>query len=236
MKHITLLPKEEADPELREAWDAMRFDLAIFHVWAHAPKAFVNYVKFNHTVWLEEADDMPLLLKEMAVVHASVLANSSYEWGNHGASVLRRGGTQAQLEAIITGDLQSDAFDETQKLVLQFTNEVVLEGRPAEPTLTAMGEKFTSRQLTQLVFGICAYMTNSRLASLGGREIGDDDTFGMKIVRPNSRNACWRLLTEVSANRSADLRRFAAEVPGGRVAGPYSSSISRPPTNPATRL
>ena len=182
MKHIPLLQKEEADPELREAWDALRFDLAIFHVWAHAPKAFAKYVAFNHSVWQEEADGMPLLLKEMAVVHASVLANSSYEWGNHGASMLRRGGTQAQLEAIITGDLETDAFDETPKLALQFTNEVVLEGRPAEPTLTAMSEKFTSRQLTQLVFGICAYMMNSRLASLGGCEIGDDEKFGMKIV------------------------------------------------------
>ena len=184
MKHIPLLPKEEADPELREAWDALPFDLAIFHVWAHAPQAFLNYRLFNHTVWQEEEDGMPLLLKEMAVVHASVLANSSYEWGNHAVTMLRRGGTQAQLEAIIAGDLKSDAFDETEKLVLQFTDEVVLDGRPAEPTLTAMSEKFTHKQLTQLVFGICAYMTNSRLASLGGCEIGDDINFGLKTVSP----------------------------------------------------
>jgi len=184
MKHIPLLPKEEADPELREAWDALPFDLAIFHVWAHAPQAFLNYRLFNHTVWQEEEDGMPLLLKEMAVVHASVLANSSYEWGNHAVTMLRRGGTQAQLEAIIAGDLKSDVFDETERLVLQFTDEVVLDGRPAEPTLTAMSEKFTHKQLTQLVFGICAYMTNSRLASLGGCEIGDDINFGLKTVSP----------------------------------------------------
>ncbi len=184
MKHIPLLPKEEADPELREAWDALPFDLAIFHVWAHAPQAFLNYRLFNHTVWQEEEDGMPLRLKEMAVVHASVLANSSYEWGNHAVTMLRRGGTQAQLEAIIAGDLKSDVFDETERLVLQFTDEVVLDGRPAEPTLTAMSEKFTHKQLTQLVFGICAYMTNSRLASLGGCEIGDDINFGLKTVSP----------------------------------------------------
>ena len=197
MKHIPLLPKEEADPELREAWDALPFDLAIFHVWAHAPQAFLNYKLFNHTVWQEEEDGMPLLLKEMAVVHASVLANSSYEWGNHAVTMLRRGGTQAQLEAIIAGDLQSDVFDETEMLVLQFTNEVVLDGRPAEPTLTAMSEKFTYKQLTQLVFGICAYMTNSRLASLGGCEIGDDINFGLETVPPELKD---RLL-EI-ANRS----------------------------------
>ena len=72
--------------------------------------------------------------------------------------------------------------------MLQFTNEVVLEGRPAEPTLTAMSEKFTHKQLTQLVFGICAYMTNSRLASLGGCEIGDDEKFGMTIVPSDLRD------------------------------------------------
>ena len=197
MKHIPLLPKEEADPELREAWDALPFDLAIFHVWAHAPQAFLNYRLFNHTVWQEEEDGMPLRLKEMAVVHASVLANSSYEWGNHAVTMLRRGGTQAQLEAIIAGDLQSDAFDETEKLVLQFTDEVVLDGRPAEPTLTAMSEKFTHKQLTQLVFGICAYMTNSRLASLGGCEIGDDINFGLETVPPELKD---RLL-EVANSR-----------------------------------
>ena len=197
MKHIPLLPKEEADPELREAWDALPFDLAIFHVWAHAPQAFLNYRLFNHTVWQEEEDGMPLLLKEMAVVHASVLANSSYEWGNHAVTMLRRGGTQAQLEAIIAGDLKSDVFDETEKLVLQFTNEVVLDGRPAEPALTAMSEKFTHKQLTQLVFGICAYMTNSRLASLGGCEIGDDINFGLQTVSPELKE---RLL-EVAKSR-----------------------------------
>jgi alkylhydroperoxidase family enzyme len=94
MKHIPLLSKEEADPELRKKWDAFGFDLALFHVWAHVPDAFMAYTAFNGTVWRDEPDGFPLLQKEMAVVHASVLSNSSYEWGNHGASMLRRGGTQ----------------------------------------------------------------------------------------------------------------------------------------------
>ena len=109
---------------------------------------------------------MPLLLKEMAVVHGSVLGNSSYECTNHGVGMLRRGAPQAQYDALVAGYPKSDVFDETQKLVLQFTTEVVVDGRPTQATLTAMSEQFTSKQLTQLVFGICTYMMNSRLASL----------------------------------------------------------------------
>jgi len=100
MKHIPLISKDEVDPEFRERWDNYRFDLAIFHVWAHVPEAFKTYTAFNGTVWRQEEDGMPLLLKEIAVVHASVLSHSSYEWGNHGASMIRRGGTQEQLDAL----------------------------------------------------------------------------------------------------------------------------------------
>ena len=40
-------------------------------------------------------------------------------------------------------------------------------------------EIYTHKQITQLVFAICAYMLNSRLANLGGCEIGDDEDYRM---------------------------------------------------------
>lgn len=178
MKHVPLLAKEDADPKVREAWDAMGFDLALFHVTAHASNTFLKWASFNGTIWEEEEDGMPLLLKEMAVVYASVLGNSSYEWGNHGAGMLRRGATQAQLDALVDRKPEAGVFDDTQKLVLKFTAEVVQDGRPSEAVLAAMGEQFSSKQIVQLVYGICTYMMNSRLANIGGIEIGDDEDFG----------------------------------------------------------
>jgi alkylhydroperoxidase family enzyme len=179
MKHIPLLAKEDADPEIRKAWEAMGFDLALFHVAAHASNTFLKWAAFNGTIWQDEEDGFPLRLKEMAVVQASVLSNSSYEWGNHGVQMINRGASQAQLDALVEGDSTSGLFDDTEKLVLQFTTEVVMNGRASEATLSAMSEKYTSKQLTQLVYGICTYMMNSRLANLGGCEIGDDEDFGM---------------------------------------------------------
>ncbi len=40
------------------------------------------------------------------------------------------------------------------------------------------GEKFTSKQIVQLIYGICTYRMNSRLANIRGLEIGDDEDFG----------------------------------------------------------
>jgi alkylhydroperoxidase family enzyme len=72
----------------------------------------------------------------------------------------------------------SDVFDETEKLILRFTTEVTLDGKASEENLTAMAELYTHKQVSQLVFAICAYMLNSRFANLGGCEKGDDEDFG----------------------------------------------------------
>ena len=100
-------------------------------------------------------------------------------WGNHGAQMIRRGGTQEQLDALIAGNPDADVFDETEKLVLKFTTEITVDCRPSEATLTAMSEKYTHRQIVKLAFAICAYMLNSRLANLGGCEKGDDKEYRM---------------------------------------------------------
>ena len=179
MNHLPLISKEDTGSEFRKRWEEYGFDLAIFHVWAHDPDSFMAYSAFNRTVWRDTEDGFPLLLKEMAVVQASVLSNSSYEWGNHGVQMINRGGTQQQLDALVAGSPEADVFDETEKLVLKFTTEVTMDARPDEETLTAMSEKFTNKQIVQLVFAICAYMLNSRLANLGGCETGDDEDYGM---------------------------------------------------------
>lgn len=175
MKHIPLLAKEDVvDPALKDKWFAYPFDLALFHVWAHNPAEFVSYTTFNRTVWTEHEGGMPLLLKEIAVVQVSVIANSSYEWGNHGTQMLRRGGSQEQLDALIAGDVESDLFDETEKLILKFTTEVTVDAMATEETFTAMAELFTPKQIGELTFAIGCYMLNSRFANLAGCVIGDD--------------------------------------------------------------
>ena len=175
MKYLPLLAKEDVeDPALKEKWFGYPFDLALFHVMAHNPAEFVSYTTFNRTVWTEHEGGMPLLLKEIAVVQVAVISDSSYEWGNHGAQMIRRGGSQEQVDALIAGDVESDLFDETEKLVLKFTTEVTVDATATEETLTAMAEIFTPKQIGELTYAIGCYMLNSRFANLGGCVIGDD--------------------------------------------------------------
>jgi hypothetical protein len=79
MKQIPLLSKEDAHPDVSKVWTKTPFDLALFHVTAHASNTFAKWATCNGSIWEEEEDGFPMLLKEMAVVQASVLSKSSYE-------------------------------------------------------------------------------------------------------------------------------------------------------------
>ena len=150
MKHISLISKQDADPASRKLWESMGdFDLALFHLTAHAPSSMEGWMRFGGTIWDEQEGGMPMLLKEMAVVQTSVLSNSSYEWGNHGANMIRRGATQEQLDALVIGQPDSEVFNDTEKLVLKFTTEMTIDARPTEETLTALSEQFTARRRLQ---------------------------------------------------------------------------------------
>ena len=176
MDKIPLISKADAGKNAAEAWNALPFDLALFHVTAHAENVFQPWLQFNGAS--NGANTLEPLLRELTIVEASVLAGSSYEWGNHGRAALRAGATQAQLNALIKDrDINAAVFDARQQLVLQFTTEVAQIGRPSAEVLTAMSEQFTTRQIVEFVYSICTYMMNSRLAEVAGLVDGDDAEF-----------------------------------------------------------
>ncbi len=176
MDKIPLISKEDAGKNAVEAWNALPFDLALFHVTAHAEDVFQPWLRFNGAS--NGANTLEPLLRELAIVQASVLSESSYEWGNHGRAALGVGASQEQLDALIRArDIKADVFDESQQLVLRFTTEVAQIGRPSPQVLTGMSERFTTRQIVEFVYSICTYMMNSRLAEVAGLVDGDDAEF-----------------------------------------------------------
>ncbi len=176
MDKIPFINQDEVSEKTAAAWNALPFDLALFHVTAHAEDVFEPWLRFNRAS--NGANTLEPLLRELAIVQASVLSESSYEWHNHGIGALRAGANQEQLDALIEArDITADVFDSKQQLVLQFTTEVAQIGRPTPKVLTAMSEQFTNRQIVEFVYSICTYMMNSRLAEVAGLVGGDDAQF-----------------------------------------------------------
>jgi alkylhydroperoxidase family enzyme len=179
MKYIPRMEKEDAEPEAHEVWKELSFDLAIFHIFAHAPAVFDKWRRLNRELQQGDPTEIPKLYNEIAIVYASVLSDSSYEWANHGSQLLRAGGTQAQIDALVARNPDADVFDESQKLIIRFTAEIVEDARPTEATLTAMSEEYPNKDIVKLTTLICYYMMNSRIGNLGGLVEGDDEDYGM---------------------------------------------------------
>ena len=94
---------------------------------AHADTVLRPLMKFGGTL-LGKLELDPLL-RELVICHAVNLEGGEYEWVQHAPVVLALGGTQAQVDALKSGEDQAACFDDSQKAALLLTREVVVDVR-----------------------------------------------------------------------------------------------------------
>jgi 4-carboxymuconolactone decarboxylase len=178
MARLPYLDPEDAEPHtaavLRKAPD-----LGIFRMVANAQGAFPAWMRFGST--LLDGDEFDPLLREFAITRvAAMTPGADYEWVQHAAITLAVGGTEAQLKAIESGDLRSEALGPDGRLILKFTTQVVEDARPDEHTFTEMSERFTPREIMHLLLVIGQYMMLGRIMATSGIDL--DPALGAAVV------------------------------------------------------
>ena len=110
-------------------------------------------------------------LRELAILRVAKLSKAPYEWVQHVPIGLAVGMSKEQIAALDRGDAQAACFDEVEKLVLRFTDEVVRDVGCSDATFAAMAAKLSTRELVELVLAIGFYMTMARLMETFGIDI-----------------------------------------------------------------
>ncbi len=110
-------------------------------------------------------------LREVIVLRVASLSNSAYELHHHLSMGRAVGLSDAEIEALRSGDLA--ALSPRDRLVAQFTTEVVRDVDPADETVAAMREHFTDEHLYEMLGIIGSYMNAARVAALA--RIENDD-------------------------------------------------------------
>ncbi len=118
------------------------------------------------------------LLRELAILEVARLSGSDYEWVQHEAITRSLGGTQSQIQAIVSGEHAE--LRDIERAVLGFVREVVLEVRASDATLTKVREHLSSREVVELLLVIGQYMAVARLAATTGIEV--DEPANLAIV------------------------------------------------------
>ncbi len=108
---------EQADPQVRKALERLP-PLAIFGTVANAQGSFVNWLRFGGDCLDERWFDP--VLREIAILRvARMTPGAEYEWVQHVPILLAVGGNDAQVAALESGELDSDALGEDGRLVVR---------------------------------------------------------------------------------------------------------------------
>ncbi len=157
MARLPYVDREQAPEAVRAALERAP-DLNIFRLMANAETAFVPWLRFGAALLVEL--ELDPLLRELAILRVAALTpGAEYEWVQHEAIARAVGAGDAQVEGARTGEgLEGD-----DELVVRFTEQVVRDARPDEAMFARASERFSPRELVELLLVIGQYMMVARV-------------------------------------------------------------------------
>ena len=104
---------------------------------------------------------LPPVLREIAILRVGALSKARYEVHQHERIARGLGMSEALLAAIRSGP-DDAAFDDLQRLVMRFTDDVVANVRASDETFEPLRARLSLQELQELTVAIGYYMTASR--------------------------------------------------------------------------
>lgn len=104
---------------------------------------------------------LPPVLREIAILRVGALSGAGYEVHQHERIGRGLGMSDALLAAIRSGP-DDPAFDDLQRLVMRYTDDVVRNVRAADATFEPLRAHLSLQELQELTVTIGYYMTASR--------------------------------------------------------------------------
>lgn len=147
------LPKEVQDLFAERLKRSGRI-LNIHHTFGHAPK--MSRASMQMAMALRFEASTPRLFIEIAIVRAAQNAKGKYELQQHVPMLLAEGFSRKKLAALSKWR-KSKLFDDKERALLAYTDEVSNYGNVGDKTFKALERHFTPQQIMELTFAIGSY-------------------------------------------------------------------------------
>ena len=128
--------------------------LNIFRMLGHSGDMLDAFIKFGNAILYHT--DVDPILREIAIVRVGVLKKGKYEVFQHERISRQIGMAEDKIKAIHVGP-DAPAFNELERLVMRFTDDIVANTRASDATFNAISEKLPVRQVQELVLTIGYY-------------------------------------------------------------------------------
>lgn len=164
--------------KVRSALEALPGPLNIFRISSLAERNFEPMMRLGGTILGRQ--DLPGNLRELAILRVARLSKAEYEWVQHVPIAENTGCTKEQIEALERDDSSAACFDEKERAVLDFTDQVVRDVRPSDETLERAKSHLSDREVMELTIAVGFYMLMARIMEVSGIEV--EPPMGAKIV------------------------------------------------------
>jgi alkylhydroperoxidase family enzyme len=137
----------------------------IFRMMAHSPDYLRQYCRLGAAIRFR--GELDPVLRELAITRTGILCEAPYEVVAHKRIGKSVGVTDAQ-NAALEDWKSAGCFDEVQRAALAFTDEVVMQRKPADATLQAIAAKLTPGALIELQLAVGFYVMTSKFLETFG--------------------------------------------------------------------
>lgn len=157
MTRIPYANLDEAPQKIRDFFDKMRANtdgaeiMNIFKMAAHSGASIREFIRLgNRLIMKAHLDDR---YRELAILRIAQLIGARYEWAQHVPIAVGAGISKEQIREIENWG-KSALLDEKDKIVLQYTEEVVSDSRPRDETYEAASKFLDDTSLVELTLSI----------------------------------------------------------------------------------
>lgn len=128
--------------------------LNIHKAMSHSPEVGLQLLRLGNAILLKSV--VPKKLRELAILRVGNLCSANYEWTQHLPIALLVGVRQVQINALPHWRNSSE-FDENEKAVLQYTDEVTLNVRVKDDTFAAVRSFLSEEAIVELTAAVSYY-------------------------------------------------------------------------------
>lgn len=157
MPRLTVLPLEQMPAKTRDMITGGKSGLSglnINKMMAHAENSVRHFMRFGNSLLTQaELDER---LRELVILRVATLCRSHYEWYQHEILARKVGVPEEQIAAVKEGP-DSPEFNELEKVVLRYTEEVTLIVKSSDETFNELAKHLNQRELVELTLTIGFY-------------------------------------------------------------------------------
>jgi alkylhydroperoxidase family enzyme len=169
---------EKLNDEARNALAQAPVLLNIFKMMANAETCYVPLTRLGGAILSKQKLDAKW--RELVILMVAKIEGGEYEWVQHVPIGLALGASQDQINAIAAHTLDASCFNEAERTLLRFTEEVINKVRADETTVRDLMKYLSPREIVETIMTIGFYMMAARITETTRTDL--DPPAGMKVM------------------------------------------------------